>query len=134
MGDAEECMNTGTAKVTKNQGVRLRHGLVPELRKQRKDAVKLSEKQFMAQVIQFAKLHSWLVYHTHDSRRSEPGFPDLVLVRGERLLFVELKLDDTRTSQEQDKWIDAIRRARVQVLVWRPRFWASIEEVLSGPA
>jgi hypothetical protein len=41
-----------------------------------------TEKQFMAQVIQLARLRKWLVYHTHDARRSVAGFPDLVLVRG----------------------------------------------------
>lgn len=127
-------MNTGTAKVTKNQGVKLQHGLVPELRKRRKDAAKLTEKEFQTQVIALAKLNGWLVYHTHDSRRSEPGFPDLVLVKGAQLIFAELKLDYARTSIEQDRWIDALSHTPARVLVLRPLCWAFIEALLSRPA
>ncbi len=42
---------------------------------------KLYEKPFQAQVVELARLSGWLTYHTHDSRRSQSGFPDLVLVR-----------------------------------------------------
>ena len=42
----------------------------------------LKESDFQRAVIEMARLHGWLVYHTHDSRRSAPGFPDLVLVQG----------------------------------------------------
>lgn len=38
------------------------------------------EKVFQAQVLDLAHLSGWLCYHTHNSRRSAPGFPDLVLV------------------------------------------------------
>ena len=47
----------------------------------------MTEKQFMAQVVELAKLKGWLVYHTYDSRRSEPGFPDLCMVRKGTCLF-----------------------------------------------
>jgi hypothetical protein len=36
---------------------------------------KLSEKQFIRQVIDLARLQGFLVYHTFDSRRSAVGFP-----------------------------------------------------------
>ena len=41
----------------------------------------MTEKKFQAAVLQIANMYGWLAYHTHDSRRSAPGFPDLVLVR-----------------------------------------------------
>jgi hypothetical protein len=53
--------------------------------------VEPTEKQFMATVIEAAQTLGWLVYHTHDSRRSESGFPDLVGVRRDRILFIEVK-------------------------------------------
>ena len=37
----------------------------------------LNEKKFQSQVVRIAKVFGWLCYHTYDSRRSEPGFPDL---------------------------------------------------------
>ena len=31
-----------------------------------------SEAAFQAQVVRWAETHGWTVYHTHDSRRSQP--------------------------------------------------------------
>jgi hypothetical protein len=53
----------------------------------------LLEDPFREQVEQLAAFYGWLGYHTHDSRRSAPGFPDDVFVRGAELLFVEMKPD-----------------------------------------
>ncbi|WP_372699404.1 VRR-NUC domain-containing protein [Arthrobacter sp. JSM 101049] len=86
-----------------------------------------SEKEFQEQVVAGAKSLGWLVYHTHDSRRSEPGFPDLVLVqpvRG-RVLFRELKTQKGRTTQAQDTWIEALTRAGQDAAIWRPSDWES---------
>jgi hypothetical protein len=65
----------------------------------------LSEAHFQRQVEQLAKYYGWRTYHTHDSRRSTPGFPDLVLVRGAELIFAELKTDKGRLRPEQRDWI-----------------------------
>ena len=62
---------------------------------------KVSEKEFMAEVIAFAKRHGWLVYHTHDSRKSEKGFPDLILLKDLRLVVAELKVGTNQTTPEQ---------------------------------
>lgn len=84
---------------------------------------KLTEEQFQQQVIDLAKLHGYtLIYHTHDSRRSQPGFPDLVLVsehRG-RALFRELKTDAGGVSPAQFSWISGMILAKLNVGVWRP--------------
>jgi hypothetical protein len=84
---------------------------------------KLTEEQFQQQVIDLAKLHGYtLIYHTRDSRRSQPGFPDLVLVsehRG-RALFRELKTDSGRVSPAQFSWISGMILAKLNVGVWRP--------------
>lgn len=97
----------------------------------------LTEKQFMAQVLELAKLQGWLVYHTHDSRRSEPGFPDLVLVRDGRLVFAELKAEKGRVSPVQQKWLNELVQATLTaktatpaVYVWRPSDWDSIVQTL----
>ena len=93
----------------------------------------MTEKQLQAAVVKLAKLRLWMVYHTYDSRRSEPGFPDLVLVRNGRLVFVELKAASGRVTPAQRCWLDALKRAHREVYIWRPRDWQSgwIEEVLA---
>jgi hypothetical protein len=62
-----------------------------------KVSARISEKEFQAQVLGLARLSGLLCYHTHDSRRSKPGVPDLVLARPPVDRFVELKTD-TRDS------------------------------------
>ena len=63
----------------------------------------ISEADFQQAVIELARICGWKVAHFHDSRRQvgdkfvgdadAKGWPDLVLVRGERLLIRELKAD-----------------------------------------
>ena len=91
-----------------------------------------SERQFQAAVIEYAKLNGWLVYHTHDSRRSAAGFPDLVLCRPPRLVLAELKKGHrTRPTQAQCRWLRELNRCSgVEAHLWRPGDWASIEETL----
>jgi VRR-NUC domain len=86
-----------------------------------------TEKQFQASVVEVARLHRWRVYHTHDSRRSEPGFPDLVMVRRRRIVFAELKAEKGRVTDTQREWIGALRMASAcEVYVWRPSDWDEI--------
>ncbi len=82
-----------------------------------------SEREFQRQVLQLARLSGWLVYHTHDSRRSTPGFPDLVLVRAPRLVFAELKSEKGRIRPEQSVWLEAFSGCVVapESYLWRPR-------------
>jgi hypothetical protein len=70
-------------------------------------------------VVDAAKMHGWLVYHTHDSRHSEPGFPDLVLV-GARVIYVELKTQTGKMSDAQIRWRDALADAGAEWYLWRP--------------
>lgn len=90
---------------------------------------RITEAQFMLQVISLAKLHRWMVYHTHDSRRSQAGFPDLVLVR-ERVLWLEVKTDRGRIRPEQQIWLDALNAAGQEAWVVRPADWSRLLEVL----
>lgn len=90
----------------------------------------MEEKDFLAQVIKRAKDRGWLVQHTYDSRRSEPGFPDLVMARGGTLIFAELKSRKGRVSSKQQEWLDALPVGDVRVYVWRPAELESIKELL----
>lgn len=82
----------------------------------------MTEKQLQQAIVDYARLAGWLVFHPHDSRRSEPGFPDLVLVR-DRVIFAELKTDDGRMSKEQSAWTYALAQAGAEVYLWRPSDW-----------
>lgn len=91
----------------------------------------LPERDFQQHVVDLAQLTGWRVYHAFDSRRSVPGFPDLVLVRGDRLIFVELKTRTGRVEREQWDWLEALGAAeRVETYLWRPDDWPTIEEAL----
>ena len=87
----------------------------------------MTEAELQANVLELARLLKWRCYHTFDSRRSEPGFPDLVMLRGERIIVAELKSERGRLTTEQDAWLDAFRAALagadVTIAVWKPRDW-----------
>ena len=79
----------------------------------------MTEREWQAEVVAIARSTGWTTYHTHDSRRSEPGWPDLALVR-ERLVLAELKTDTGRISAHQERWLSLLSQAGVETYVWRP--------------
>jgi hypothetical protein len=91
---------------------------------------KQTEKQFMQAVIDFARFRGWMVFHPFDSRRSEPGWPDLVLVRDRCLIFAELKVEPNKPTKAQREWLTALDLAGAETYVWYPRMWDAIETVL----
>ena len=91
----------------------------------------ITEKDFQAAVINLARYTGWLVYHTHDSRRSEPGFPDLVLAKDKWLVTAELKTEKGTLTPAQTAWILALRETGNEVYVWRPSDWEQIQERLT---
>ena len=83
----------------------------------------MTEAQLLAAVRQLGRRTGWaLTYHTHDSRKSEPGWPDLVLChpRRCRILFIELKTETGQTTPEQDSWLIALAACGLEVATWRP--------------
>lgn len=97
----------------------------------------MTERDLQAQIIEIAKAYGWMCFHPYDSRRSEPGFPDLTLVRNGHLIFAELKTEKGTTSKAQDKWLTELREAettsrRIRVYLWRPGSLISgeVQEVL----
>lgn len=95
-----------------------------------------TEKQFQAAVVEYAEPMGWRTFHPFDSRRSNPGFPDLTMVRRERLIFAELKRHTGRVSSAQSAWLMALARVdpaadRIEVHLWRPSDWPEIEGVLA---
>ncbi len=99
-----------------------------------------SEARFQAEIIQAARLLGWMAYHTHDSRRSARGFPDLVLTNGRRVIFAELKREGGQPTAEQAIWLETLQRvagydgSRVETHLWRPSDWDVIERTLQEEA
>lgn len=90
----------------------------------RKLALAMSEADLLSNIREMARMAAWMVYHTHDSRRSEVGFPDCVLVRRSRVLFVELKSEKGKPSPAQIEWLHALMLTRrVETFLWRPSDW-----------
>lgn len=82
--------------------------------------------------MQLAKLSGWTCYHTYRSDKSEPGFPDLLLVRPQRVIFAELKTDRGKLSQPQRRWLELLGGCdSVETYLWRPMMWAQIEKTLA---
>src|SRR5690606_5114711 len=86
-------------------------------------AAAMSEAQLLATIRQVCRTLGLLCYHTYDSRRSEPGFPDLVIVGlgPGAVLYRELKTERGRLRPEQRTWLDALSRAGQDADIWRPR-------------
>jgi hypothetical protein len=74
----------------------------------------MTERQLQDAIVEAATRLGWLPYHTYDSRRSEAGFPDLVLVRDGVILVYELKTETGRMRPMQREWLDALDGATVQ--------------------
>lgn len=105
-------------------------------------AAAMPEAELLANIRTLAGWRGWLVYHTQRSERSEPGFPDLVLVHPKRgrLIFAELKSQRGKVSPAQQRWIDGLGdvagtgddAGALEVFVWRPVDWlaGTIQRVL----
>ena len=84
-------------------------------------AAKMPEADLQARVIALARALGWLEYHTFDSRRSQAGFPDLVLAhRTHGVLFRELKREALQPTNEQIVWLALLGASGADAAVWRP--------------
>ncbi len=92
------------------------------------------EEDYLTQILELAHLRGWLCYHTRDSRRSNAGFPDLVMVRDGRIIIAEVKRQRGRLDAQQEAWITGLMAvaipSRLEVHVWRPSDFAEVEKVL----
>lgn len=91
----------------------------------------VTERDFQGEVLRAAQLLKWRCYHTLDSRGSAAGFPDLVMVKGSRLIMAELKREKGVVSPDQQAWLDDLARAEtLDTFLWRPSDWPAVEEAL----
>jgi hypothetical protein len=102
--------------------------------------VSVSECDFQAAVIEAAQLLRWRVAHFRAARIAQgwrtpvqadgAGFPDLIAVRGTRLIAAELKSERGKLRPEQANWLEALQAAGAEARIWRPADRAAIEERL----
>ena len=107
---------------------------------------KQTEKSFQKMVIELAHLKRWVVAHFRPAMDKDgywktpvqadgAGFPDLVLVRPPRILFVELKRDGGNLTDLQRVWAGCIKACEgnnryLAFHVWHPHEWEIIEKTL----
>ncbi|MGD0312499.1 MAG: VRR-NUC domain-containing protein [Acidimicrobiales bacterium] len=101
----------------------------------------MTEQTLLDCVVDAAHLFGWKVAHFRPAMTKHgwrtpvaadgKGWPDLTLVRDNRIVFAELKSARGRLSDEQQDWLDVLDRA-AEVHVWRPAEWCdgTIEAVL----
>lgn len=102
-----------------------------------------SESQFQAAVQSFAELCGWSWMHIQKALNDRgywrtpitgqlgKGWPDLVLCRGTRLLFVELKGEHGKVTGIQSEVLAVLGAVPcAEVYVWRPSDWSLIMDAL----
>lgn len=101
------------------------------------------ERDWQSTVVSLAKARGWRWYappkagvRANGSVRLVPaGFPDLTLVRDDRLVFAELKRETGKTTPAQDEWLAALARIPgAQTFVWRPSDLDHVRTVLGRTA
>lgn len=102
-----------------------------------------TESQFQAAVQDYATLNQWSWMHIQKALNDRgywrtpitgqlgKGWPDLVLCRGSRLLFVELKGEHGKVTGIQSEVLAVLGVVPcAEVYVWRPSDWPLILDTL----
>lgn len=104
----------------------------------------MTEAELQGGVIETARMLGYLVAHFRPAKTERgwrtpveadgKGFPDLVLVGGPRVIFVELKNATRPLEPEQELWLRALNRAGAEWYLWRPSDYSSgeVERILRG--
>ena len=91
----------------------------------------LCEKDWQRLVTDCATIYGWAWWHQPDSRRTQAGIPDLLLIRetaqGVDVLWAELKRQKGKLTARQEEVISLLIRGGHEVHVWRPSDWPKVE-------
>lgn len=107
----------------------------------------MREEDFLTQIIDLAHIYHWKVAHFRPAMTKHgwrtavsadgAGFPDCVLLRGDRLIFAEIKSEKGQLTPAQNEWLDALAEVggatnfqEIQTYVWRPDMLEEIAEIL----
>lgn len=99
-------------------------------------AAEMREKILQQRIVNMCRSLGHRVYHTHDSRRSEPGFPDLAIAYPSVTIYAELKREKKRPTRDQVWWLDYFAGLGLPVYLWRPTHLlnGTISMILAGAA
>jgi len=103
-----------------------------------------AEREFSQQVEGLLKLFRWRYSHFRPARSmkgwrtplsGDKGFPDIVAVRSGMCLFIELKSEKGKLTDDQEEWIRELKAIAdhslgVMTFVWRPSDFEEIAEIL----
>jgi hypothetical protein len=101
----------------------------------------VSEASWLSVVLELARWHGWLAFHPlpaqngrgqwRTAQAGDTGFPDLVLVHPDRgIIFAELKTAIGRLTDQQTRWLAALKAAGAEAYVWRPADLPEIKAIL----
>jgi hypothetical protein len=101
----------------------------------------ITEATWQVNIITRAHLNGWRIHHppkagvrsdgsVRTTRHTTPGYPDLTLVRGDRLVFIEVKRETGKATPEQLAWLDLLHAAGAEVHLWKPSDLPTVMEVL----
>jgi hypothetical protein len=103
-------------------------------------AAQMPERDLQDAVIKLGRLYGWRTAHFRPAmtkygwrtpvQGDGKGFPDTILVRGDRFIVAELKAERGTVAPEQQAWLDDWRQVGAEVYVWRPSDLATVAEIL----
>lgn len=90
----------------------------------------VTEKALQKAVEDMLTLYGWKWFHAPDNKPSAttgrvqkivPGFPDLIAIRGTRIIVLENKRETEQPREDQEAWLLAfMRTGKVETYVIRP--------------
>ena len=93
-----------------------------------------NEADFQRHVRKVAEANGWKVHCVWRSDHSPAGWPDLVMVKGDRMLIMELKMPKGKLTDKQREWLNLLMQVRVvrTLAVVRPTDLDWLTEILEG--
>ena len=92
----------------------------------------MKEKELQQEIVDIAARLGYWHYHTHDSRHSDYGFPDLCLVSRarRRVIWIECKGEKGETTLIQQDWLDNLAICGEEVYIVFPQHLEEITRIL----
>lgn len=89
----------------------------------------MAESDLLTGVLDIRRVPGWRTFHVRPGRTAHGwrttvsgngvGFPDLLAVRGDRIVVAELKIGWRALTDEQRAWLAAFATVSVEAHVWR---------------
>lgn len=94
----------------------------------------ITHEQLRVSVVELATLLGYKCQWHWRSYHSPAGWPDLFLVRGERVIAVELKVKKDKVTTAQQEWLDILAATgKCETYVWRDTTdFQEITRILQG--